>query len=273
MSAGCGTVEPQSDEHIVVEGFVVTDSDLPRLTIRKTAPLRSDLAPDRPEEEAAVWLHINGDELPYEHISGGQYRPLISRQVHQNDVLELVIDRDETQARSQTTAPPPIHIDSVAIRPAEEPIEAVLIDSLSLQPGTGDTGFLYLVDVAVEWLEGEVDDSSYVRLQLRPESDFESLVIDLFLRSDEVSMEDQIERPVPGRRQWNGVYAVRVDGPDAPFPEHRLRISLIRSGSDYARFALSADAADRREPVGNIEGGLGIFTAISIDSMHVTVGG
>ena len=58
---------------------------------------------------------------------------------------------------------------------------------------------------------------------------------------------------------------------DAPLPAHHLKASLIRSGADYARFASSRDAPERREPITNVEGGLGIVAGVSVDSLVVAV--
>lgn len=269
--SACGTVEPEADEQIVVEAFVVTNSELPMVTLRKTAPLRAGARSDRPEEQAHVLIRLNDEPVPYHHHAAGRYHPAAERDAAAGDDLELIVSREGASLRAKSRLPQPIRIDSVAITPADQPIEAVLIDSLSLEPGSGETGYIYLVDVDVLWAPVQVDDSAHVRLQLRPDSTFGSLVMDLFLRSDEVLFEDAATIASSGHRRWQGVYAVRVDGPDAPFPRHGLRISLLRSGPDYARFALSRDAADRREPVGNIDGGLGIFAAIAIDSLNVLV--
>ncbi len=271
LTSACGTVEPEDDERIVVEGFAVSSDPLPVITLRKSAPLRAEARSDRPEEDAAVSMLVNGTGVPYVHDSRGRYRPVVDQELTAGDRLELRVHRGSESARAQTLLPPPIRIESVSVDPAANPIEAVLIDTLDLSPGSGVTGYLYLIDVSVEWKAINGDDSTFVRIQLRPDTSFASLVIDLFLRSDEVVEERSLEQPTPQTRRWSGVYAVRVDSPNAPLPDHRLRVGLLRSGRDYARFALSRDAADRREPIGNVTGGLGIFAGIAVDSLFVPV--
>lgn len=271
-AAGCGTVEPGSDEQLVVEAFATTGSTLPEVTLRHTSPLRSGGVEDAPAAPATVGMWLEGEEVPYAHENGGRYLPLSDAVPQAGQRLELQVDGGDAVLRGSTTLPPAIGIDSVRVEPAPVPIEAVLIDSLDLTPGIGVTGYLYLIDVHVFWRDAGARDSSYVRVQLLPDSRFASRVIDLFLRSDEVLQEDAATRPLPGVRQWSGVYAVRVDHPDAPLPGHALRVGLIRSGPDYARYALSREAVDRREPIGNIDGGLGIFAGIAIDSLRVRVG-
>ena len=50
-----------------------------------------------------------------------------------------------------------------------------------------------------------------------------------------------------------------------------MKVSLLRSGPDYARFASSRDAPERREPVSNVRGALGIVAGISVDSLLLNV--
>ena len=48
-------------------------------------------------------------------------------------------------------------------------------------------------------------------------------------------------------------------------------MAIIRSGQDYARFVSGRDDPERREPASNLDGAVGIFTGLSVDSLRVQV--
>jgi len=109
-----------------------------------------------------------------------------------------------------------------------------------------------------------------VRGQLRPSASFSSRVVNFFLQPAEVRREDRYPDTKTGRK-WRGVYAVPVDTSTAPLPEHRLTAVLVRGDTAFADFARTRADPDRREPVSNVSGGLGIATGVAIDSLRRTV--
>ena len=56
-----------------------------------------------------------------------------------------------------------------------------------------------------------------------------------------------------------------------PLPPHALDVVVLRSGTDYAEYALSRTDPDRREPVSNVADGLGIAVGIAIDGRTIQV--
>jgi hypothetical protein len=110
-----------------------------------------------------------------------------------------------------------------------------------------------------------------VRAQLRPDADpFPSEVVDFFLEPAEIRREDQFAK-TEGRLQWKGVYAVPVDSSDAPLPPHNLTTSLVRGDTAFASFAQTRTDPDRREPVSNVDGALGVALGVSVDSLARTI--
>ncbi len=114
-------------------------------------------------------------------------------------------------------------------------------------------------------------DSSWVRARLRPPAAFPSAVVDFVLLTDATRREADLAAGGAVRR-WSGVYAVPVDAPSDPLPPHALDVVLLRSGPDYARYALSRTDPDRREPVGNVRGGIGIAAGLALDRRTLVVG-
>jgi len=161
----------------------------------------------------------------------------------------------------------------------EKPVRAVLLDSLDIRFDSLDVGarqgFLYPVEVTL-WWKTDFDDTGedfWIETQLKPRTTFSSEIVDFFLLPAEVFRERSVQPDAFGRREWTGVYAVPVDDEADPLPAHELKAALLRSGTDYARFATSRDDPQRREPVSNVAGGIGIVAGISVDSLRVEVAG
>jgi hypothetical protein len=94
---------------------------------------------------------------------------------------------------------------------------------------------------------------------------------DFFFKPEQIFREQEAAKRPGLRRAWTGVYAVPVAAEDAPLPPHTLRVALIRSGQDYARYASSRDDPQRRDPTSNVAGGVGILAGISVDSLRIQV--
>jgi hypothetical protein len=269
--AACDTTEP-APALLVVEAFVETGQPLPTITVRRTADLDDpDAAP--PVSDAAVMLTLGGEAVRYAPVQGqpGRYAPQQTRTAEPGATLGLEVTALSQRATASSLLPAPILLDSVRVVPAAAPVEAVFADSLGLEVREG---FLYPVDVTLYWTASATDvnaDSSWVRVRLRPPATFPSAVVDFVLLTDATRREADLADGGAVRR-WSGVYAVPVEAPSDPLPAHALDVVLLRSGPDYARYALSRTDPDRREPVGNVRGGLGIAVGLSLDRRTLAVG-
>ncbi len=273
---GCDTLMPDSEPVLVVEAFFQTEAPPPAIRLRQTSSLYS--AEVQAVTDAQVTLQVDTLSVPYQPDVEvpGIYRPMGNHTpLRAGQIVRLQVLWHGSQLQATDTLPPPIRIDSVRVMVPESPVQAVLLDSLLLNDSlaTGARfGYLYPVTVTLWWQEPvETQRPYWVRPHLRPEVPFSSRVVDLFLRTEQILQERQSGRDSYGRRYWTGVYAIPVETAQAPLPPHRLRAALVRSGQAYARFASSREAPERREPVSNVIGGLGIAAALALDSLLLTI--
>lgn len=266
--AACDSLPPNRDA-VVVQAFVETGQPLPNLTVTRTG--RLDGAP-APVNDAVVTLEVGASTIRYLPVSAepGVYGPARPRSVEAGEAFSVVVLAEGRDLRAVSVAPPSIRLDSLRVTPSTAPVRAAFADSLGAPLREG---FLYTVDVTLYWAAPPGPDTSWVRARLRPPAAFPSAVVDFLLRTEDTRPEAALATETPGRRAWLGVYAVPVEGPESPLPPHGLDVALLRSGSDYARFALSRDEPGRREPVGNVRGGLGIVAGVSVDRRTVEVAG
>ena len=276
LAAGCDSLEGDEDPRLVVEGFVDAGKPLPRIRLNQT------LAPDRPYDDsesavttADVALTIGAARIPYRSVDGqpGVYEPVEERSANQGDPFSLEVAWLDSKAEASGIVPPLVRIERLEVRLPNAPVSAVLLDSLALSDSLAvgaRTGFIYPIEVAISWRPEAGKEDLWVRAQLHPYTSFSSTVVDLFLRSDQILLEEDLPS-LNGLRTWTGVYAVGVEREEDPLPVHKLRVALVRSGVDYARFASTRNAPERRAPVSNVTGGVGIFTAISVDSTHLRI--
>ena len=267
-------VEPQS---LVVETFIETGEPLPRVTLRQTKPLSASADSSAPATDATITIQLDGDTYAYEGVPGapGQYRAVGGPDsIAAGTSWRLTARWQEEVARARGRMPPSIQVREVCVDVPDEPVEAILVDSLRLDSLDipAEQGFIYPIGVTVRWNGGRAgaDTTHWVRGQLRPSASFSSRVVNFFLQPAEVRREDQYPRANTGRK-WRGVYAVPVDTSTAPLPEHRLTAALVRGDTAFAAFARTRTDPDRREPVSNVSGGLGIATGVAIDSVRRTV--
>ncbi len=281
VAAACDTVAPVDDAQVVVEGFLNAGQPLPPVLVRRTAsPQNPYDAAQAGVSDAEVEVTLGDKVVRYAPDPGqaGRYAPSGNGAgvVAPGDAFSFRVRWRETLVTAFGHVPPEIEIRNVSLKAPLEPVSAVLLDSLALSDtlATGAyTGYIYPIEATIEWVapeEGAFSEEFWVRAQLQPFTTFSSPIVDLFLRSDDIFTEQARQTEGPGR-SWTGVYAVSVPGENDPLPEHGLRVSLVRSGADYARFAASRDDPDRREPVSSVTGGIGVFAAISVDSVHVQV--
>lgn len=296
----CELVEPDEEPHLVVEAFLESERPAPALRLSKTGDLDAPYRRGGLEGvggDADVRLRLGEETITYEpeEAREGYYHPTAQEAVARPGMsFEVTARWDGREARAKGHIPPPVSIDSIRIEPTEEPIRAVFLDSLFLDPvafdslradgstpGTPEEGYAYAVEVTLWWTAppDTLSGDYWVRSRLRPELPDGSALDDFFLRTEQIQPEEHAAcNETSGRtceenpqRAWTGVYGIPVDGEEAPFPAHRLRVALIRSGEDYAHFASTRRDPARREPASNVTGGLGIAAGIALDSLGVEV--
>ncbi len=271
---------PVDEQSLVVEAFLDTDEPLPPVLLRQTAPLTgADGQRPKTAEGARVLFTLGETEIPYEESSQrpGQYLPVRDTVVPPQVDWQLTADWDDESARASGQTAAPITIRQVCVDVPSQPAEAIQVDSLRRDSLDipADQGYLYPIDVTVRWdarsSSPERDSTIWVRAQLRPDaSAFSSEVVDFFLEPAAIQRETAYRRTTDARR-WTGVYAVPVDSATAPLPRHSLTTALTRGDTAFASFAQTRTDPDRREPISNVDGGLGVALAVSIDSLSKTV--
>jgi hypothetical protein len=283
MSApsGCDFADRAERQPLVVEAFLKTDQALPAVTLRQTQPLGK---PGTPTENAArggrVDLVLEGRTIPYEESARrpGRYVPAAEADTVPARVpWRLVVRWQEETATAHGKTPPPIRLDKVCVDVPPAPVRAVRVDSLrrdSLDIPAEQT-YIYPVDVSLRWptdpLGPGADTTHWVRPQLDPDTtESTSRVVNFFLEPVDVRRGDRFRRD-GGQHAWTGVYAVPVDDSASTFPRHNLTVTLTRGDTAFAAFARSRDDPERREPISNVTGGLGIATAVALDTLEVAV--
>ena len=278
----CDLTEPVNQQSLVVEAFVKTGEPLPTVTLRQTRPL--DDPGDRranAAEGATVELTLDGAAIPYSESPQreGQYVPVGGdTEVPARASWGLMVRWQGETAQARGTTPPTIALQEVCVEVSEAPVRAVVVDSLRRDSLDipAEQSYIYPVDVALQWptdrlVTGE-DTTHWVRPQLRPDTmESSSRVVNFFLQPVEVRREDRFPAE-NGDRAWTGVYAVPVEDSTSAFPGHDLTVSLTRGDTAFAAFAESRGDPERREPISNVEGGIGIATAIALDSLRRSVG-
>ena len=279
----CDLANPTEPQSLVVEAFFTTDRPLPSITLRRTRPLDAPGSrDDNAAAGAAIEVVLDGESLSYEEQDArpGLYVPEATLGTVPADVpWALTVEWRDEIARAQGRTPPPIDLGEVCVEVPDAPVQAVRVDSLRRDSLDipAEQGYLYPINVSVRWPAGTLppgaDTTHWVRPQLRPDTaEFSSRVVNFFLEPVDVRREDQF-RTRNGQRAWRGVYAVPVAGRTSALPGHDLTVTIARGDTAFAAFARSRDDPERREPVSNVEGGLGIATAVAIDSLRRTVEG
>lgn len=277
--SACDAVSPQSEPVLVVEAFLETDAELGTVRLRQTVGMD---APYSESSAAAVGgtvrLLSEDGMVSYVPLPGdpGTYTPEGRPVLSEGRAFTIEAEWEGAVAVASGRMPRAIDIARVETTIPERPIEVVLLDSLqldSLQTGAR-SGFVYPIEVTLWWdadvAPSDEDSLNWIRAQLKPYTAPVPGVIELLFRSEQIVREDRVDRSA-GARHWTGVYLVPVDDEADPLPDHLLKVALLRSGDDYARFASSRDAPERREPVSNVRGGIGIVAGISVDSLTLQV--
>ncbi|MFB6271316.1 MAG: DUF4249 family protein [Salinibacter sp.] len=277
----CDLTEPVNRQSLVVEAFLATGDSLPTITLRQTRPL------DKPGTRRAnaaqggtVELVLDGQSISYREDDQrpGRYVPEGGPETVPSQVpWRIAVQWKSETAQAHGTTPPPIALREMCVDVAEAPVRAIQVDSLrrdSLDV-PAEQSYLYPVDVTLQWpanrLAPGADTTYWVRPQLQPDTtDASSRVVSFFLEPVEVRREDQF-RVRGGRRTWTGVYAVPVKDSTSAFPRHTLTATLTRGDTSFAAFARSRGDPERREPISNVKGGLGIALAVALDSLRVPI--
>jgi len=276
----CDLTEPVDRAELVVEAFVATGQPPPTVRLRRTQPLT---APDTaaPARGATVRLSVGDTTFAYEETQAGRYEPLggSTWNVPPREPLALTVRWQGEEATARGETPPPIRVREVCVDAPDEPVQAILVDSLRRDSLDipAEEGFLYPIEVVTRWGTANLtpaDSTSWVRAELQPTASFSSTVVNFFLQPAEVRREETFAsiQTDGGGRRWTGVYAFPVDSADAPLPRHRVTAVLVRGDTAFADFATSRTDPDRREPVSNVQGALGIATGIALDSLGRIVG-
>ncbi|MFT4604663.1 MAG: hypothetical protein ACI9W4_001396 [Rhodothermales bacterium] len=272
--AACDS-DPLEPDALVVQAYFQPNKPLPTVSLSRSVPLNED-GIGRPARGAEIRVTVDGMEVEYgESPEAGVYSAVSTGLVAAGATFELVASHGGDVATAKGTVPPPLTVDSLRVSAPNQPIRAVLLDSLSLPLDSlalSSTGFIYPVDVTLWWTappEGAQGSGDYwVETSVTPLESFSSRLIDFFLPSSSVLQEPPHGQ---GPLSWTGIYAVPVESATTPLPPHVLRVAAVRGELDYARFALSRNDPDRREPVSNVTGGIGIVAGIALDSIRVYV--
>ena len=278
---GCDSVEPTQDDLLVVEGFLNAGAPFPPIKL-STALALSDLTQNQQQalEDVQVKMLVD-DQLvrygPSEEV--GQYLPIdnLLDVVPANAEFKAEIQWQGQTATVEDMIPPPIVIEYVEIDVPQSPVTAILVDTLRFDsPEVGARqGYIYAIDVTMRWSPAvpiAEDSTFWIETRLIPQSDFSSTVLDVFLLTEEVRLESAFASSSNAPQMtWSGVYAIPVADSLAPPPEHNVTIQLIRSTQAYADFAASRHTPERREPVSNIDGAIGVLAGIALDSIEFEV--
>ncbi len=270
------TTEPAPEQSLVVETFLETGQPLPALTLRQTqslSPADSLTAPASGAE--AITLVLGDSTVSYTtEPAPGRYVPAPNMVVPPQTPWALTIRWNGTTGRAEGITPPPMTLREVCVDAPDTSVRAVQVDSLRRDSLDipADQGYLYPIDVTVQWADAPAAaDQSWVRAQLRPDaSSFPSEVVEFFLEPAAIKREDRFTQRADAR-QWKGVYAVPVDSSDAPLPDHTLTTAVVRGDTSFASFAQTRTDPDRREPLSNVDGALGVALAVSVDSLALDV--
>lgn len=277
--AGCDFAASSDPSTLVVEAFLLSGQPLPPLQLRQTRALGDPVPPGDSTADAAtgasVRVAIGADTVAYAPgETPGTYVPTESLLVAPNAVFWVEVRWQDERATASGRVPPPIAIDQTCLSIPDEAVEAILVDSLRRDSLDipAEQGFIYPIDVTIDWASASSTTETWVRTGVQPSADFSSGVVELFLQPIEVDRETDFSVESGGlRRAWTGVYAVSVDSADQVLPEHEITVSLTRGDSAFASYATTRTDPERREPVSNVNGAVGIATSIALDTARIVV--
>ena len=285
----CDSALPTGQSVLVVEAFLESDAPLPKLVLRETRPLNRPYPLDGTTavQGADVTLWLDAESVTYRPDGSGRYAP--SRMLRASPRLPARLEArwQDQRVTAESTIPPHLALDSVTVRVPSAPVDGIILDSLFIDPQLVDSlrldslrtgaaqGLVYLIEVTAHWrvayAETGADSAYWIHTQLRHDLQGSRRLDDFFLRPEQLFRERAIRLGPRGERSWTGVYAIPVEAQAVPVPKHLLRVAVVRTTQAYARFVSGTRDPQRREPPGNIEGGIGIFVGVSVDSQQVMV--
>ncbi|MDE2835523.1 MAG: DUF4249 family protein [Bacteroidota bacterium] len=289
LLAGCDAVRPEDTSHVVVEAYVIAGEPAGQIRLWRSLPLDAPYPFDASTgvDDADLSVIIGEAALAYSQTDPGQYTPNRRLVIPEYARLNLQVNTLNERITATSGVPPRIQIDSIRVKRSVRPVRGLILDSLLIDPTVLDSlgvdslrvgaqeANIYLVEATLHWtvqfIEQEADSAWWVRTHLAPDLESVGRTDEYFLRTEQVQRERQAASNSPGHRYWSGVYAVPVESPDAAIPVHRLRLSLVRSPPEYARFVAGRSSPGDREPPTNLIGARGIFTGLAMDSVVVRV--
>ena len=283
MYGGCDSVLPGDPGTLVIEAYLDVGKPLPSIRISRATPLSANqFLSQTAVEGAEVTLTLNGNT--YSYVSSASNPGIYESNeggltlVPAGAAFELVVHVESETARAVGLTPPAINIADIRIEVSDIPVTAVLLDSLDIGLDSlnirlnSRTGFIYPVQVAVDWLDdSEASTQYWVETRLQPITPFSSSIVDFFLLPSAIFPEYAAKLSGSGVRTWQGVYAVPVNKESDPIPIHTLRVALLRSSEIYAQHSSSRRDPVGREPITNLTGAVGFVGGVSIDSISVNV--
>ncbi len=277
LVTACDSVQPDASERLVVEGFFDAGQPLPEVRVRKTVGLEAsrDDVEQAFVSDAVVDVRVNSALVDYLPTGkAGHYQPATdySDVLESGDAFTVNVSWSGQSTTGSGRIPAEVRLDSIMLNVPAEPIEAVLVDSLRLDSLGIDarTGYLYAVEATMWWQTPASRGDYWIQAQLKPFTQFSSLVLDFILLPEQVFPEDEASLE-SGSHTWTGLYAIPVADAESPLPPHRLRLAVVRSDQDYADYVITRGTPDRREPSSNLDGALGIVAGISVDSLVVSI--
>ncbi len=289
----CDTLAPEQEGLLVVEAFFDAGRPLPVIRLWRTLPLDQPYPFDAATAvaDAEVTLRLDGERIAYRPVAGqpGRYLPEAAPTRPVPPRTRLVVEAlwQGQRALAESLVPPAVTLDSIRVEVPDDPVDGIILDSLFIDPVKLDSlqldslrtgaqqGLVYLVEVTLWWrvdfAEVGADSAYWIRTQLKPFLPTRPTFDDFFFRPEQILRERRTVHDAQGRHAWTGVYAVPVERRDEPLPPHPLRVALIRSGEDYARYAASRNDPERRQPASNVQGAIGIVAGLSVDSLRVQV--
>jgi len=279
VTAGCDSASVPHQDTLVVEAWIDTDAPLPPVRISSTVPTTNASQNAVPAPVGTdLELEVGDLIVSYSRDPADPLR-FIPEETdivpEEGDRFELRLEAPSSSITASGSFPPAITLSEVDVSFPGDPISVVLVDSLvvgldSLNLSiSATTGYIYPVQVSISWEDDGHD--GWIEARLQPDASFSSSLIDFFLLPSQVFPETSSSTPTDGTRRWEGVYAVPVSEADSPIPEHSLHVVLTRGDNRFARFMTSRDTPERREPVSNVNGGLGFVGGISVDSTRISV--
>lgn len=283
LTEGCDSVFPKDQGSIVIEAYFNAGKPLPRITVKEVAYLTDRISDgQKGVSDAIVSLLLDEQTISYvlSETQKGVYEPapeFVGIIVEPGAWFQLTVNTEHKTAFASGLIPAIIEIRDIRIVVSDDPVAAILVDTLdigldSLNLGLdASTGLIYPVQVSVDWFSAHSATSSWIETRLEPLNPFSSSIVDFFLLPSQVFREENTTLMEGGLRSWSGVYAVPVESVTRPIPQHQLKITLLRSDEQYARFATSRNDPIRREPATNLIGAMGFAGGISIDSVLVSI--